>query len=95
MPSPQEIMQIFVKTLPGRTITLDVYSSDTIDIVSAKIAAKEGMHSGWWHALVKGGPMRTNVLRKLPPIHCRAAAAGQGKGGPMRATVLRKLPPYV
>lgn len=30
-------MQIFVKTLTGKTITLDVESSDTIDNVKAKI----------------------------------------------------------
>ena len=30
-------MQIFVKTLTGKTITLDVESSDTIENVKAKI----------------------------------------------------------
>jgi len=30
-------MQIFVKTLTGKTITLDVEASDTIDNVKAKI----------------------------------------------------------
>ena len=36
------LLQIFVKTLTGKTITLDVGATDTIDAVKAKIQDKVG-----------------------------------------------------
>ncbi|AKR17290.1 V-UBQ [Urbanus proteus nucleopolyhedrovirus] len=36
-------MQIFVKTLTGKTITLEVDSTDTVEILKQKIADKEGV----------------------------------------------------
>ena len=36
-------MQIFIKTLTGKTITLEVDPSDSIDIVKQKILEKEGV----------------------------------------------------
>ena len=67
-------MQIFVKTLTGKTITLEVESSDTIDNVKAKIQDKEReVASGG----ICGKGARLTRRRSIPPDQQRLIFAGK------------------
>ena len=70
-------MQIFVKTLTGKTITLEVESSDTIDNVKAKIQDKEGYVPFLCGSEIRLLNWNLDFIYSIPPDQQRLIFAGK------------------